>query len=157
MIPVMLSVAALFGAGRGAGRGGLLAAAAAVKAWPVTLLACTPRPVAPRSPRPRGGARGRCLPPRSDDGFLAHQDARGTEIESAAAVPFMIWRLAGWHGSVVYEYGAWQLSGEDAGLARDASRLGLVLIAVTVTAWCVLTAAAASGGGRSSRPTRRWP
>ena len=48
--------------------------------------------------------------------------------------------LAGWHGSVVYEYGAWQLSGEYAGLARDASRLGLVLIAAAVTAWCVMTA-----------------
>ena len=72
--------------------------------------------------------------------FLAHQGARGIEIESAVAVPFMIWRLAGWHGSVVYEYGAWQLSGEYAGLARDASRLSLILIATAVTAWCVLTA-----------------
>jgi hypothetical protein len=52
----------------------------------------------------------------------------------------MIWRLVGWHGSVVYKYGAWQLSGEQAWLARDASRLSLILIAATVTAWCVLTA-----------------
>jgi hypothetical protein len=72
--------------------------------------------------------------------FLAHQDARGVEVESVVAVPFMIWRLAGWHGSVAYEYGAFQLSGEYAGLARDASRLGLILIAAAVTAWCALTA-----------------
>jgi hypothetical protein len=72
--------------------------------------------------------------------FLAHQDARGIEIESPVAVPFMIWRLAGWHGAIVYKYGAWQLSGEYAGLARDASRLSMLLIAAAVAAWCVLTA-----------------
>jgi hypothetical protein len=141
MIPVMLSVVALCAAGRGGVRGGLLAVATAVKAWPVTLLAGT----APGQWRrvlvalaavltAVGFFRGPTM------SFLAHQDARGTEIESPVAVPFMIWRLAGWHGSVVYKYGAYQLSGEHAGLARDASRLGLLLIAVTVTAWCVLTA-----------------
>ena len=53
--------------------------------------------------------------------FLAHQDARGIEIESVAAMPFMIWRQAGWPGTVPTEFGAWQLSGEHAALARDAS------------------------------------
>lgn len=72
--------------------------------------------------------------------FLAHQDARGVEIESAAATPFMIWRHAGWHGSAVFRYGAWQLSGDYVALARDASRLGLVFTAVAAAAWCVLTA-----------------
>ncbi len=141
MIPVMLSVAALCAAGRGRVRGGLLAAATAVKAWPVTLLAGT----APGQWR-------RVLPALAvvltalavlhgpTMSFLAHQGARGTEIESVVAVPFMIGRLAGWHGSVVYRYGAWQLSGEHAGLARDASRLSLILIALAVTAWCAATA-----------------
>ena len=59
--------------------------------------------------------------------FLAHQNARGVEIESVAATPFMIWRQAGWHGTVVYRFGAWQLSGVHVALAEDASRLGLVL------------------------------
>jgi len=141
MIPVMLSVAALCAAGRGGARGALLAAAAVVKAWPVTLLAGT----APGQWRRVPVAVAAVLAPLAffpgpTMSFLAHQDARGVEIESAAAVPFMIWRLAGWHGSLVYEYGAFQLSGEYAGLARDASRLGLVLIAAAVTAWCVLTA-----------------
>jgi hypothetical protein len=141
MIPVMLSVVALCASGRGGVRGGLLAVAMAVKAWPVTLLAGTP-PGQWRRVLPALAAMLAALaflrgPTMS---FLTHQDARGTEIESAAAVPFMIWRLAGWHGSVVYKYGAFQLSGEDAGLARDASTLGLILIAVAVTAWCVLIA-----------------
>ena len=141
MIPVMLSVVALCAAGRGGVRGGLLAVATAVKAWPVTLLAGT----APGQWRRVLATLAAVLtavaffrgPTMS---FLAHQDARGTEIESVVALPFMIWRLAGWHGSLVYEYGAFQLSGEHAGLARDASTLGLILIAVAVTAWCVLTA-----------------
>ena len=141
MIPVMLSVAALCAAGRGGARGGLLAAAVAVKAWPVTLLAGT----APGQWRRVLTALAALLtavvilrgPTMS---FLAHQEARGTEIESAVAAPLMIWRLAGWHGSVVYKYGAWQLSGEDAWLVRDASRLSLILIAVAVTAWCAATA-----------------
>jgi hypothetical protein len=141
MIPVMLSVAALCAAGRGGVRGVLLAAATVVKAWPVTLLAGT----APAQWRRVPAAIAAVLAPLAffpgpTMSFLAHQDARGVEIESAVAVPFMIWRLVGWHGSVVYQYGAWQLSGEYAGLARDASRLGLILIAAAVTAWCVVTA-----------------
>jgi len=141
MIPVMLSVLALRAAGRGAVRGGLLAVAAAVKAWPVTLLAGT-APGQWRRVLPALAAMLAVLvflrgPTMS---FLAHQEARGTEIESAVAVPFMIWRLDGWHGSLVYKYGAWQLSGEQAGLAVDASRLSLILIAVAVTAWCAATA-----------------
>ena len=140
MIPVMLSVAALCAAGQGGARGVLLAAATAVKAWPVTLLAGT----APGQWRRVPAAAVAVLAPLAffpgpTTSFLAHQDARGIEVESAIAVPFMIWRLAGWHGSVVYEYGAWQLSGEYAGLAQDASRLGLLLIAAAVAAWCVLT------------------
>ena len=41
MVPVTLSVAALCVAGRGGVRGVLIGAAAAVKVWPVTLLAGT--------------------------------------------------------------------------------------------------------------------
>lgn len=106
-----------------------------MKAWPVTLLAGT----APAQWRRVPATVAAVLAPLAffpgpTMSFLAHQDARGVEIESAAAGPFMIWRLAGWHGSVVYAYGAWQLSGQYAGLARDASRVGLILIAAAVTA-----------------------
>jgi hypothetical protein len=142
MIPVALSVAALCLAGRGGGRGALLAAGAAVKAWPATLLAGT----APGQWRRALAApvavlavafvffRGPVL------SFVAHQDARGVEIEAAAATPFMIWRHVGWHGTLVYRYGAFQLSGQYAALARDASRACLILAALAAAAWCVLTA-----------------
>ena len=142
IVPVALSVVALCLAGRGGVRGALLAAGAAVKAWPVTLLAGT----APGQWRralaaPVAVLAATCVffrvPTMS---FLAHQGARGVEIESAAATPFMIWRLAGWHGALIYRYGSWQLGGEYAALARDASRAGLVLVAAAAAAWCVLTA-----------------
>jgi hypothetical protein len=142
MVPVALSVLALRLAGRGGARGALLAAAAAVKAWPVTLAAGT----APGQWRRALAGPVAMLavawvffrhPLLS---FLAHQGARGVEIESAAATPFMTWRLAGWHGELVYRYGAWQLGGEYAALARDASRTALVLVAAAAAGWCVLTA-----------------
>jgi hypothetical protein len=142
MIPVALSVAALSARGRGGVRGALIGAGAAVKAWPVTLLAGA----APGQGR-RGIAAAAAVlgavwvifrgPMMS---FLAHQDERGVEIESVAATPFMIWRHAGWHGSLVFRYGAWQLSGEHVALAQDASRLCLVLVAAAAVGWRLLIA-----------------
>jgi hypothetical protein len=142
MIPVALSVAALCLAERGGVRGALLAAGTAVKAWPAALLTGT----APGQWRRALAGLVAVLvvavvffrgPAMS---FLAHQGSRGVEIESAAATPFMIWRQAGWHGVLVYRYGAFQLSGEYAALARDASRACLILTAAAAAAWCVLTA-----------------
>jgi hypothetical protein len=142
VVPVALSVAALCVAGRGGVRGALIGAAAAVKAWPVTLLAG----MAPGQQR-RGLAAaaavlaGVCAIFASGTAsFLAHASARGVEIESVAATPFMIWRQAGWPGTVVYRYGAYQLSGGHAALAQDASFLGLVLAAAAVTGWRLLIA-----------------
>ena len=142
IFPVAFSVAALCTAARGGVRGVLLGIGAAVKAWPVTLLAGTAPGQWRRALAIQAVLAAACVllfrgPLMS---FLAHQDARGVEIESVAATPFMIWRHAGWHGSAVFRYGAWQLSGDYVALARDASRLGLVFTAVAAAAWCVLTA-----------------
>ncbi len=143
VVPVTLSVAALCVTGRGGVRGALIGAGAAVKLWPVTLLAG----MAPGQ-RLRGvtaaatvlAAVGAIFASGTVS-FLAHQNARGVEIESVAATPFMIWRQAGWHGTVVYRFGAWQLSGVHVALAEDASRLGLVLAAAAVIGWQLVTAA----------------
>lgn len=142
MIPVALSVVALCLAGRGRVRGALLAAGAVVKAWPLALLAGTApgqwrRALAP----PALVLAAACVFFRAPAvSFLSHQGARGVEIESVAATPFMIWRLAGWQGALTYRYGSWQLGGEYAALARDGSRAGLVLVAAAAVTWCVLTA-----------------
>lgn len=143
VVPVALSVAALSVTGRGGVRGALIGAGAAVKLWPVTLLAG----MAPGQRRRGVVAAAAVLAAvgaifaSGTVSFLAHQNARGVEIESVAATPFMIWRQAGWHGTVVYRFGAWQLSGTHVALAEDASRLGLVLAAAAVIGWQLVTAA----------------
>jgi hypothetical protein len=148
MTPVALSVAAARVTSRGGIRGLLIGAAGAVKAWPVTLLAGA----APGQRRRDLAAAAAvlaatCVAFRGPTmSFLAHQGARGVEIESVAATPFLIWRHAGWHGTVVYQYGAWQLSGEYVTLALDASRLCLVLIAVAAAVWSI----------RAGRGRDRW-
>ena len=142
VVPVALSVAALGVTGRGGLRGALIGAGAAVKVWPLALLAG----MAPGQQR-RGAAAAAAvlaavcaLFASGTASFLAHQNARGAEIESVAATPFMIWRQAGWPGRVVFQFGAWQLSGGHAALAQDASRLGLVLVAAVVIGWQLLIA-----------------
>ena len=128
--------------GRGVVRGALAGAGAAIKVWPVMLLAG----LAPGQYR-RGLAAAAavfaavCVLFASETAsFLAHQNARGVEIESVAATPFMIGRQAGWHGTVVFRFGAYQLSGAHVALAQDASRLGLVLAAAAVLGWRLLIA-----------------
>ncbi len=142
VVPVALSVAALLVTGRGGVRGTLIGAGAAVKVWPVTLLAGT----APGEQRRSIAAAAAVFAAVCAIGasgtvsFLAHQNARGVEIESVAATPFMIWRQAGWPGTVVFRFGAYQLSGAHVALAQDASRLGLVLATAAVIGWRLLIA-----------------
>ena len=158
MIPVMLSVAALCAAGRGGVRGVLLAAATAVKAWPVTLLAGT----APGQWRRVSAALVAVLAPpvlssRADD-----------ELSRAPGCARRRGRIG--RRGAVHDLAARRL-------ARD-SRLQVRRVAAQRRVrraragrvetgpdphrggrggWCVLTARGRTGGGRSSRPTRRWP
>jgi Glycosyltransferase family 87 len=142
LVPVALAVAALTVAGRGVVRGALIGAGAAVKAWPVTLLAG----LAPGQWRRTLAAAVAVLAvvcavfPGETASFLAHQNARGVEIEAVPATPFMIWRHAGWPGTVAFRFGAYQLSGSHVVLAQDASRLGLALVTVAVLGWQLLLA-----------------
>jgi len=142
LIPVALAVAALAVAGRGVVRGALIGAGAAVKAWPVTLLAG----LAPGQWRRTLAGAAAVLAavcavfPGETASFLAHQSARGVEIESVAATPFMIWRHVGWPGTVAFRFGAYQLSGSHVVLAQYASRLGLALVTVAVLGWQLLLA-----------------
>jgi len=143
VVPVALSVAALCVTGRGGVRGALMiGAGAAVKVWPVTLLAG----MAPGQQRRGIAAAAAVLAAvcaifaTGTASFLAHASARGVEIESVAATPFMIWRQAGWHGTMVYRFGAYQLSGGHVALAQDASGLGLGLAAAAVIGWRLLIA-----------------
>ena len=150
VVPVALSVAALSVTGRGGVRGALIGAGTAVKVWPAVLLAGMP----PGQQRRGVAAAAAVLAAvgvvfaSGTASFLAHQKARGAEIESVAATPFMIWRQAGWHGMLVYRFGSYQLSGEYVALARNASWVGLILAAAAVIGWRLLIA----GGRAQWRP-----
>jgi hypothetical protein len=144
LVPVALSVAALcLAAGRPITRGGLIGAGAAIKIWPLALLAGTPPGQWRRTAVPAAAAAGVvCLTLLGGlPGFLGHQDARGVEIESVAAMPFMIWRQAGWHGNVAFHFGSMQLSGAHAGLARDSSVIAMALSVALFLGWRLLIAA----------------
>jgi Glycosyltransferase family 87 len=142
VVPVALSVAAVCLAGQGRARGVLIGAGAAIKIWPVTLLAGTP----PGQWRRDLAGAAMVLAavcavfPGAAVSFVTHQAARGVEIESVAATPLMIWRQAGWAGTVVYRFGAMQLSGWPVAFVQDASVLGLVLAAAAVLGWRLLIA-----------------
>ena len=147
IVPAALAVAAVCLAGQGGSRGVLAGAGTAIKIWPVTLLAGSP-PGQWRRDLAAAAAvlAGVCVVfPSAVVSFLTHQAARGAEIESVVATPFMIWRQAGWAGTVVYRFGSMQLSGGATALALDASRLGLVLATAAVLGWRLLIA---SGRGR---------
>jgi hypothetical protein len=143
VVPVAASVAAVCLAPPGALRGVLTGAGAAIKIWPLALLAGTP----PGRWRRDLAAVAAVLTvvcgvfARATASFLAHQVARGVEIESVVATPLMIWREAGWGGAVVFRFGAMQLSGGwPVALARDWAAAGLVLAAAAVLGWRLVIA-----------------
>jgi glycosyl transferase family 87 len=143
MVPVALSVAAVCLAGRAGARGALIGAGAVVKAWPVTLLAGTPPGQGRRTVAVAAAvvAAVCALFAGATASFVAHQAARGPEVEAVTATPLMLWRLAGWPGSAVYQFGSYQLDGRYAAVALDASRVGLVLVTAAVLGWRLLVAA----------------
>jgi hypothetical protein len=139
---VALSVAALCLARGGGARGWLIGVGAVVKVWPATLLAG----LAPGQGR-RGLAAAAVAPvvvcllfAHATASFLVHQIARGPEIESVAATPLMLWRLAGWQGTLVFRFGSYQMSGPYAGAVVDVCRLSLVVGVAAVVGWRLLVA-----------------
>ena len=134
MVTVALTVAALLAATDAGAQGVLVGAAAAIKIWPVTALVGVP-PSQWRRSLPAAAAvlaAVWAVFPSQTANFLHHQFARGVEIEAIASTPFMVWRLAGWHGRIVFDYGSWELNGDYVGLAQDAAR-GLLVLAVVLT------------------------
>jgi hypothetical protein len=143
VVAVTLSVAAICLPDLSMARGALIGAGAAIKIWPVALLAGA----LPGRLRREFVIAGAVLVAvgavfsSAVASFLTHQAARGLEIESVAATPLMIWRLARWPGTLEFRFGSWQLAGGHAAAALYASRLGLVLAIAAVLVWRLLIAA----------------
>lgn len=122
--------------------GALLALAASVKVWPVVVL-CTVLP----AHRQRGhllagtsamgvlllatSAATGVLPAASST--LHNQLARGSQVESLAALPFLWLRALGRGSALTYRHGAWEVSG--AGTAVVAGLLGAGALAALCALW----------------------
>lgn len=150
--PTLLAVAALaispradarVPAGRAFRTGALLGLGAAVKVWPVLLLAVIPRRgrtllgaaavgVAILASLAAAGRLGEGLD------FRHNQQARGLQVETLAATPYLLARAFGASGiEVVREYGAYQVHGPGvAGVVTFTTiATGLVVLVFLALAW----------------------
>ena len=125
VVPTAFAVAAVLLAARPLASGALAATGAWLKVWPVLVLAALRRRDLPR------GVAGALVASAVIAGvlvvatvdplsFLGGQRDRGLQIESLAAWPFLVARLAGAPVEVVYRYGAHEIdaAGVDAVAAR---------------------------------------
>jgi hypothetical protein len=134
VVPTAFAVAAVLLAARPLASGALAATGAWLKVWPVLVLAALRRRDLPRgvagalaaSAVIAGVLVAATVDPLS---FLGGQRDRGLQIESLAAWPFLVARLAGAPVEVVYRYGAHEIdaSGVEA-VARGVVVLTLVLL-----------------------------
>ena len=135
VFPTALAVLALGCAASPVAFGSLTGLAAAVKVWPVTLLAGT----APGRHRRTllaaglvggGLTLGYALFTTGALGFLREQRGRGIEFESLLATPFLIAKKLGWwHGGLLYRYGSVEIVGAHVG---QIANLSLCLTALAV-------------------------
>ena len=136
VVPTAFAVAAVLLAARPLVSGALAATGAWLKVWPVLVLAALRRRDLPR------GVAGALVASAVIAGvlvvatvdplsFLGGQRDRGLQIESLAAWPFLVARLAGAPVEVVYRYGAHEIdaAGVDA-VARGVVALTLILLGV---------------------------
>lgn len=154
-VPTLLTVAALAlvvrparapGSGnprRSLAAGMLLGLGAAVKVWPILLL-----PVIRRRGHVAAGAvaagvailAGLAVAGRLSEGldFRHNQQARGLQVETVAATPYLLARALGASGiRVVLEYGAYQVHGPGVSAVVTATTIasGLVVLALLALAW----------------------
>jgi uncharacterized membrane protein len=136
VVPALFAALAVLAAGRPVRVGVWAALGAAAKVWPVLLLA-----ILPRREFLRGAAAfvatslvvlAGCAVVFVDlGGFLTGQRDRGLQVESVAALPFMVANAAGLEVEISYRYGAMEVASAGTGLAAAALTIGLL----TVMAW----------------------
>ncbi len=131
VIPTLFAVLAVLAAGRPIAVGAWSAVGAALKVWPVLVLAVVPRRDALRA----GGAflgtavallAATALVFDRLSGFLGGQGSRGLQVESTGALPFMVANALGVPVDVQYRYGSMEVASGGAGLAAGLVTAGLV-------------------------------
>ena len=136
VVPTAFAVAAVLLAARPMASGALAGTGAWLKVWPVLVLAALRRRDLPRGVAGALAASvviaGVLVVATVDPlSFLGGQRDRGLQIESVAAWPFLVARLAGAPVEVVYRYGAHEIdaTGVDV-VARGVVALTLILLGV---------------------------
>ncbi|WP_225438325.1 glycosyltransferase family 87 protein [Candidatus Frankia nodulisporulans] len=159
LLPAAAALAAVLAVARGRpGRAGFaIGVGAACKVWPVLMLVALPRP-ASWAPLRRllGGLVGAVVMFgavlvatgwwRDAFGFVGAQQARGLQVESVAATPFVLVHMAGGPGPR-YSYGSLQFDGPWARAVATACSLTEVVVIVAAALWWWLRAA----------PPIEWP
>ena len=140
LIVTAVAVAGLLAAGRSWWlSGALLGLGASLKAWPVLLLAGTPRGGPTRRAWLAAGATAAGLTglflvaTPGALAFLTFQRDRGTEIESLGAMIFHVARHLGWPGEVRFTYGSHEFVGPYVGLVSTVA----LVVAVVALGWLV--------------------
>ncbi len=136
VVPTAFAVAAVLMAARPLASGALAATGAWLKVWPVLVLAALRRRDLPRGVVGALGASvlitGVLVATTVDPlSFLGGQRDRGLQIESLAAWPFLVARMAGAPVEVVYQYGAHEIEASAVdSVARGVVVLTLILLGV---------------------------
>ncbi len=134
LIPALFAVLALLWMNRPVRSGAMIAIGALLKVWPVLLLISVPRRNLAKAGASFVATAGALLGVLilTMDGagaFASEQRARGLQIESLAALPFMIGHHFGWDRTFIYRYGAMEVEAQGA---------EFMAAAVTVTALVAL-------------------
>jgi hypothetical protein len=137
VVPTALAVAAVLLATRAAASGALAAAGAWVKVWPILVLSALARRDLPRGLLGALGASAVIgtaflLTTSGSLSFVGGQRDRGLQIESLAAWPFLVARLAGAPVEVLYRYGAHEVQ------APGVQAAAAIATAVTVMLLCLV-------------------
>jgi hypothetical protein len=134
VVPTALAVAAvLVGLAHPALAGALAAVGAWLKVWPALVVAGLRRADLPRALAGALAASavvalGVAMTTEDPFGFLGGQAARGLQVESVGAWPFLVARLLGADVEVAYQFGAHEVIAAGTGAVAAASLLGSVLL-----------------------------
>lgn len=136
VVPTLFAVLALLAVSSPARTGAAAAAGALLKVWPILTLAAVPRPQLLRTLVMTAafglmglGAIGLMMDePLS---FLQEQGSRGIQVESVAALPYVLARAAGFDVEFIYRYGAMEVEAWGTGQAAAVvTVIGFAAIAV---------------------------
>jgi hypothetical protein len=132
VVPTLFAVLAVLAAGRPLLVGAWSAVGAALKVWPLLILAIVPRRDALRAGGAFVAATAAMLIVtaitfQNIGGFLGGQGNRGLQVESVGALPFMMAHAFGWDVESTYRYGSMEVSSAGSGAAAVLVTLGLLL------------------------------